>query len=100
MRALPGDLVRYVERAFSAADRDEALQLLGGAIIEDGTAAGPRLLRCAALSARGDLGRLREQVAHLRIDWRDIIVEGEYVVREGKLERVRDLNDPIGDSEP
>ena len=99
MSGLPGDVVRYVERSFSAIDREEALRALRGAVIEDGSPASPRLLRCAAISARRDLGRLRRQVAHLRVDWRDIIVEGEYVVREGGLVRVRDLNGPIAEDE-
>jgi len=47
------------------------------------------------LSAHRDVGRLRKQVAHLKVDWRDIIVEGEYVVRERKLIRVLDLGNPI-----
>jgi len=77
--------VRYVERSFSQVDRVEALEVLRGAVIEDGSPASPRLVRCAVLSAHRDVGRLRKQVAHLKVDWRDIIVEGEYVVRERKL---------------
>jgi len=93
--ALPDDVVRYVERSFSQVDRVEALEILRGAVIQDGSPASLRLVRCAALSAHRDVGRLRKQVAHLKVDWRDIIVEGEYVVREGKLVRVADLNHHI-----
>jgi len=93
--SLPEDVVRYVERSFSQVDRAEALESLRGAVIEDGSPAGPRLLRCTALSAHRDLGLLRKQVAHLKVDWRDIVVEGEYVVRDRQLVRVLDLNNPI-----
>lgn len=93
--SLPEDVVRFVEGSFSLVDRAEALEVLRGAVIEDGSPAGPRLVRCAVVSAHRDVGRLRKQVAHLKVDWRDIVVEGEYVVRDGKLARVRDLNNPI-----
>ena len=93
--SLPEDVARYVERSFSQVDRAEALEILRGAVIEDGSPANPRLVRCAALSAHRDVGLLRKQVAHLKVDWRDIIVEGEYVVRERKLIRVLDLDNPI-----
>ena len=92
---LPEDVVRYVQRSFSQVDRDEALEVLRNAVIEDGSPASPRLLRCAALSAHRDLGRLRKQVAHLKVDWRDIIVEGEYAARGRKLIRMLDLNNPV-----
>ena len=92
---LPEDVVRYVERSFSQVDRAEALEVLRSAVIQDGTPAVARLVRCAVLSAHRDVGRLRKQVAHLKVDWRDIIVEGEYVVREKKLVHALDLNLPI-----
>ena len=93
--SLPEDVVRFVERSFSPVDRAEALEILRGAVIEDGSPASPRLARCALLSAHRDVGRLRQQVAHLKVDWRDIIVEGEYLARDGKLVRVLDLDKPI-----
>lgn len=94
---LPEDVVRYVERSFSAIDRGEALAVLGAAALPDVRESAARLLRCAVVSANRDVGRLRKQLAHLAVDYRDVIVEGEYVVRDGKLRRVRDLNTPIGD---
>jgi hypothetical protein len=92
---LPDDVVRFVERSFSQVDRAEALEILRGAVLHDASTPEPRLIRCAALSAHRDLATLRKQVAHLKVDYRDIIVEGEYVVREKKLVRVLDLNNPI-----
>ncbi len=54
-----------------------------------------RLLRCAALGSRGDLAQLRYLVGLLRVDFRDVIMFGEYDVVDGKLIRVRNLNEPL-----
>jgi hypothetical protein len=35
--------------------------------------------------------------ARLKVDYGDVIVEGEYVPRKGELVRVRNLNEPIAD---
>jgi len=35
------------------------------------------------------------EVETLKHDYRDVIVEGEYSPKEGKLLRVRNLNEPI-----
>ena len=98
MNALPEDVVRYVARAFAKIEQAEALDALRHAVMHDGTAPEPRLLRCAAVGATGDLARLREKVARLKVDYRDVIVEAEYVPRKGKLERVRNLAEPIPES--
>jgi hypothetical protein len=96
---LPDDVVRYVERSFSRIDRPEALEALRGVTLVNCPEAPARMLRCAVLSANRDLGRLRNQIARLAVDYRDVIVEGEYAVRDGKLVRVRDLASPIRDDE-
>jgi len=94
-RALPDDVRHFVATAFAAADREAALALLATARIHDETPASPRLLRCALLAADGSLARLRIEVGHLRVDYRDVILAGEYILREGRAVRVRDLNEPI-----
>jgi hypothetical protein len=96
---LPDDVVRYVERSYSAIDRDDALAVLRAALLPDVRESAARLLRCAVISSNRDVGRLRKQLAHLAVDFRDVIVEGEYVVREGRLVRLRDLNQPIAEDE-
>lgn len=95
---LPDDLVRWVSTHFSADDRDAALAGLKLAVTHTGEPASPRFLRCAALSSGGELKRLQQQIAQLRIDWRDVIVAGEYSVRNKKLIRARDLGKPIADA--
>ena len=73
------------------------MELLESVVFPDGTAPGPRLIRCAAVASGGDLERLRYEVQSLRHDWRDVIVEGEYILKDGNLVRVRNLNLPITD---
>jgi hypothetical protein len=92
---LPDDVALFVDSSFAPAERHEALDLLAAAVLHDGTAPGARLLRCAAVASGGSLERLRMEVETLKHDWRDVIVEGEYAPRDGKLVRLRDLNHPI-----
>ncbi len=97
MSALPADLTAFVARRFAATDRAQAVSLLETATIHDGTRPSDQLLRCAAVASRGDLAQLRDYVALLKLDWRDVIVAGEYARCEGRLERVRDLTLPLAD---
>ena len=94
---LPADIKRYVERAFAAPDHATVLELISHAVIHDGQPAEPRLLRCALMSSGGTVPGLRRQVDRLKYDYRDVIVEGEYVPKAGSLVRVRNLNEPISD---
>jgi hypothetical protein len=92
---LAPDIEQYIARTFAESERIEAMHLIEGAVIHDGKPAGPRLQRCALLSCRGSLAALRSQVERLQFDYRDVIVEGEYMPKGAKLVRVRDLNEPI-----
>jgi hypothetical protein len=92
---LPEDVVCWVSSNFKDTDREQALSRLRAAVIHTGEPASPRLLRCVALSSGGDLERLNQQIKQLLVDWRDVIVEGEYASERGKLVRIRDLNNPI-----
>ena len=94
---IPDDVTRYVVRRFAAMDQAEAFALLHGAILHDGSRPEPRLLRCAALASGGSIERLRMEVESLQRDFRDVIVEGEYVPVGLELVKVRDLNQPIAD---
>lgn len=94
---IPSDVITFIARKFNAADRDLAASILSGAKVEDGSAASPRLIRCAVIASGGSLDRLRAEVDRLMVDWRDVIVAGEYDSLAGSLSRVRDLNDPISD---
>jgi hypothetical protein len=92
---LPTDIEQYIARAFAQCDRALALELVSMAVIHDGRPAGARLMRCALVSCGGTLAGLRRQLDQLKFDYRDVIVEGEYVPEGARLVRVRDLNQPI-----
>jgi hypothetical protein len=94
---LPDDVLAFIARKFDSADREAARSILAAATIEDGSAASSRLVRCAAVASAGSLARLRAETERLKVDWRDVIVAGEYESIDGGLSRVRDLNDPITD---
>ena len=94
---IPDDVERFIVRRFSREEQPEARQILENAVIHDGSAAGPRLQRCAAVASGGFIERLRMEVASLRRDYRDVIVEGEYEAAGAHLVKVRNLNDPIPD---
>ena len=92
---IPQDAKDFIARNFAAADQDQAVWILTGARIETGAAASPRLMRCALMASGGSLERLRAHIAQMKVDWRDLIVAGEYVSEGGDLKRVRDLAAPF-----
>lgn len=92
---IPNDVTAFIARRFPPAHHESATALLSTATLENGTLATARLVRCAAVASGGSLERLAAEVARLKVDWRDVVVAGEYEVIDGTLERVRDLNDPI-----
>jgi len=94
---ITADVKRFIARRFRLEEREPALALCKSATIHDGTPAGPRLIRCAVLASGASLERLRIEIEHLRIDYRDVIMAGEYVSKDGQAVRVRDLNQPIED---
>ena len=94
---IPKDVTRFVARRFAATDQAEAFALLNDATLHDGSQPEPRLLRCAAVASRGSIERLRMEVESLKRDFRDVVVEGEYVPVGKELVKVRDLNQPIDD---
>jgi len=94
---IPVDVEKYIVRRFAAAERADALALLASATLHDGSEPEARLLRCAAVASVGSMERLRMEVETLRRDYRDVIVEGEYIPRGRELVKVRDLSEPIPD---
>lgn len=95
--ALAADIERFIARTFKGSDREAALSLCRSAAIEDGSPAGPRLIRCALIASEASLEKLRVEIEHLKIDWRDVILAGECVSRDGEFVRIRNLNEPIED---
>jgi hypothetical protein len=95
---LPDDVVRWVSSHFSETDQEQALVQLRSAAIHTGEPASPRLLRCVVVSSAGGLARLGQQIKQLHVDWRDVIMAGEYKFQEGRNIRIHDFNGPIEDS--
>jgi hypothetical protein len=83
--ALPADIARYVERTFGTSDQATVLELLSHAVIHDGQPAGARLMRCALIASGGTLLGLVSQLDQLKVDYRDVIVAGEYLPKAGNL---------------
>lgn len=94
---IPIDVEKFIARKFQVVDQAEALELLNSAVLHDGSVPEPRLLRCAAVASGGSLERLRMEVETLRYDYRDVLVEGEYIPSGRDLVRIRNLNEPIPD---
>ena len=94
---LPTDILAYVQARFPLTEQEAALAVLLAARLPTGAFPEVRLLRCAAVASAGDLLRLQYYVGLLAIDWRDVIVAGEYVVRDRQLIKVYDLGQPIAD---
>ena len=91
--SIPADIKDFVRASFPAHQQDSALERLAKATLHDGTVPGPRTLRCATYAGRGDIDKLEYYINLLCIDYRDVIVAGEYDVVDGKLVRVRNLTD-------
>lgn len=94
---LPPDIDCFIARNFAPSEREAAARLCQSATLHDGSAPGARLIRCALVASGSSLARLRSEIGRLRVDFRDVIVAGEYAVREEKLVRVRNLNEPFED---
>jgi len=94
---IPDDVAKFIARKFRPSDQGEAVALLQRATIHDGSAPVPRLLRCAAVASGGSIDRLRMEIETLKRDYRDVIVEGEYLPKGHELVKARNLNEPIPD---
>ena len=92
---LPGDVKTFIEGNFPLDQQEEALSILSQACIENGTAPNARLVRCAAFASHGSLLQLEQLAALLAVDWRDVIVAGEYELYDEVLVRIRDLSQPL-----
>ena len=91
------DVEAFIARRFRPEEREAAARLLEGATIHDGSVAGPRLIRCAAVASGGSLEKLRYFVELMKVDYRDVIMAGEYTPSLENPVRVRDLNQAIPD---
>ena len=93
--SLAPDILFFVERSFPVGDRAEVVRVLDGAVLHDGTGADPRCQRAALVASGGSLSDLRALVSMLAVDFRDVVVAGEYERHGTEWLQVRDLRQPF-----
>jgi hypothetical protein len=89
------DITSYIDANYFPEQREEVLSLVASAVLHDGSAASPRCQRAALIGADGSLTMLRQLIEHLRVDYRDVILAGEYEQTASGPKRIRDLNQPL-----
>lgn len=89
------DVAARIAELFGPAEQARATELVAAAPLHDGTDPGARCRRGAVAASRGSLEQLRCYTGLLAVDCRDVIVAGEYELRDGRLARVRDLALPF-----
>ena len=94
-RSLPADVAAWIDSHFAGEDAAIARYALECAVDHTGALVGDRLLRCAAVGSRGRLDALLGLIDELRVDYRGVIMAGEYVLMDRTPVRVRDLTQPI-----
>ena len=95
---LPQDIENYVLRVFGKEQFEGVMEVLRLAKLHDGREPNHRLVRCMLVASRGSLSGLGRFVDLLAIDYRDVIVSGEYESKDGDLVQVRDLSSPFSHS--
>lgn len=90
---LPSDIASRIKAIFPAPEHSQALTLVSTATLHDGQLANPQCLRCAVQASKGSLQELVDYLDLLKLDFRDVIVAGEYEIVDGKLTRVRNLTE-------
>ena len=92
---IPKDILIYIDQHFPAVQREEVIEVLQLAVLHDYSAPDPRIIRCAVYAGAGDYEKLLYYIDLIAIDYRDVIVAGEYELKDGELVRVRDLSQPF-----
>lgn len=94
---LPEDIVDYIHRNFAESEIPVVTHALENAKLHDGRDPDHRTLRCALVGSKNSVEGLQKLVSELAVDFRDVIVAGEYASKEGKLVQIRDLSLPFSD---
>ncbi|MGB5664146.1 hypothetical protein [Eudoraea sp.] len=92
---LPEDIVDYVSRNYAEEEIPIVMAALGNAKLHDGRDPDFRMLRCALVGSNNSIEGIENLVSLLAVDYRDVIVAGEYADKDGELVQVRDLSLPI-----
>jgi len=77
LMALPEDIVTKVRQDFGEDDGLLVLHELKNLQSEDPQLFGDRILRCIVALAKGSITKFDQEIASIRLDWRDVIVAAE-----------------------
>jgi len=91
----PLDVISWIEKRFPPNETQLAVERLNQATDHTGNYPGDPIVRCAAWASQADLKKLDEMIRLMKIDYRDVIVAGEYDVLERKLMKVRNHTEPM-----
>ncbi len=86
--SLPTDIIARIERDFP---RSEDEKLVSGILSSLQTNERDRVIRCILFAAAGDVKKIGELESLAKIDYRDVIMAGEYEYPSHK--RLRDLSE-------
>jgi hypothetical protein len=95
---LPEDIVEYVSRNFTDTEMPVVIATLESGKLPDGNDPDFRMLRCVLVASKNSVAEVERLVAYLALDYRDVIVAGEYATQEGELVRIRDLSLPFANT--
>ncbi len=94
----PRDIENYVLQVFGNEQFEGVVKILSLAKLHDGQEPNHRLIRCMLVASQGSISDLGRSVELLAIDYRDVIMSGEYEYTDGDAVRVRDLTLPFSQS--
>jgi len=96
---LPSDIIDFISENYAEDEVPSVVTALQNARLHDGREPDFRMLRCALVGSRNSLENVERLVSGLAIDYRDVIVAGEYVSENGELVQIRDLSMPLESEE-
>lgn len=92
---LPEDIVDFVSRNYAEPEIPVVTAMLESAKLHDGRDPDFRMIRCALVASSNSIEKIQQLVSLLAIDYRDVIVAGEYASKDGDLVQIRDLSQPF-----
>jgi len=93
-RMLP-DIEMYIEQVFTPGQHSRAKSFIDSTVMHDGNHVSPRCQRAILVGSYGSIEKLEDLTHLLKIDYRDVIVAGEYDGLILNPAKVRDLTKPF-----
>lgn len=94
-RELPEDIKSFIQTNFPSDQAETVSDLLSVANDHKGEPVNDRLLRCSLFSAKGNITTLKNQLDQIQYDFKEIILDGEYIKKKDEWVQVRDLSKPF-----